>query len=214
MPRSVLIIVLLAGGSCSRTPPSSPVLFGPSTAWPRDTLEFWVQAADPNHDSVSYQVLWQDGSDSVWSRWFPPAYQYRLKHVFADTGNYPVVALARNRRAVAEPSDTLFVRVAEFGPLVPRRPTGPKSTVVNDTLGWATWSHHQLDKRIQIRFDFGDTLCGWSEFVSSGTTVVGRHSYSRGGRFAIRAQARDERDHISEWSQAETVQVVDTFRWR
>ncbi len=214
MPRFVFVIALLAGGSCSRTPPAPPILFGPSMAWPRDTLEFWVQAADPNQDSVSYQMLWEDGTDSVWSAWFTPAYQYRLKHVFADTGRYPVVALARNRRAVAEPSDTLLVRVAEFEPLVPRRPAGPKSVVVFDTLGWATWSYHQLNKPVQIRFDFGDTLGVWSEFVPSGTTVVGRYSYSRGGRFAIRAQARDERDHLSEWSQAETVQVVDTFRWR
>lgn len=214
MPRSLCVVFLLAVSCRSSVPPSSPILFGPTAAWPRDTLGFWVQAADPNHDSVSYQVLWQDGSDSTWSAWFPPAYQYRVRHVFVDTGAYPVVALARNQRAVAEPSDTLFLRVAEFGPLIPRRPAGPSSVVVNETLGWNTWSHHQLNKRVQLRFDFGDTVGEWSGFVASGTSVIGRHSYSRGGRYAIRAQARDGRDHLSDWSQAETVQVVDTFRWR
>ncbi len=214
MLRVVFAAVLLAVACSNRTSPSPPILFGPGAAWPQDTLAFWAQAADPNQDSVSYQVLWQDGSDSTWSAWFPPAHQYWLRHIYADTGEYPVVARARNRRAESDWSDTLRVLVAEFGPLVPRKPAGPETLVVNDTAVWFTWSYHRLSKRVAIRFGFGDTLSEWSGYVASGTEVRGVHCFTRGGRFAIRAQARDERNHLSEWSQAETVLVIDTFRWR
>ncbi len=71
---------------------------------------------------------------------------------------------------------------------------------------------------IAFRFDwsYGDTS-DWSDFVASGDTISMYHSFSSTGTFYIRAQAKDNHDGLSDWSEPDSVviEVEDTvyLRW-
>jgi hypothetical protein len=206
---------VVLGLACHKnTPPSQPILYGPSVGWPRDSLLFRAVSVDADGDSLSYTFNWADGTGANWSAWFAADSECRVTHLFSDTGLYAVTVKAKDAGDESAPSDSFDVRVAEIGPDTPRKPMGKDTVAVSDSFGYTTSASHLLMKPVAFRFGWGDSVDGWSEFLRPGEMYQRRHRFSRGGTFAVRAQAKDSREHLSDWSRAETVLVEDTFRTR
>jgi hypothetical protein len=209
----MLILFVVAG--CPRNkPPLVPLLDGPQMAQRGDSIWFRAYSFDPDSDSLSYLFAWGDGTESGWSGPMVSGAECVLAHVYEDTGTYG--ARAKSKDAVHETgwSDTLFVRIGEYGPYVPHRPSGPDTVPVGDSATFVTMAGHPLQRRVSFQFDWGDTIGDWSEFVGSGALFAARHAFTRGGVTAVRARAKDTLEHVSEWSKPESVVVVDTFRLR
>jgi len=211
LPWRVMAGPLLLLACHSNVAPPEPILTGPNKAWPDDTLRFRAASVDRNADQISYQFEWSDGTDTAWSQWLPPAADYYVNHVFAAVGGFPVLCRARDATHESGWSDTLTVQVAEYGPNVPRKPVGRDTAPVGHPYNYVTSTSHPLLKQVSFRYDWGDTVGEWSEFRASGSIDTAQHTFYRAGVFAVRAQAKDVREHISEWSSAETVLVFDTF---
>jgi len=204
---------VVLGLACHKnTPPSQPILYGSGSGWPRDSLRFWAVSVDADGDSLSYMFDWADGTGMVWSGWFAAGSECRVVHLFSDTGVYAVTVKAKDRTDESTASDTFSVRVAEIGPDTPRKPKGKDTVAVSDSFGYTTSASHLLMKPVALRFNWGDSVDEWSEFLPPGELYQRRHRFPRGGTFAVRAQAKDSREHLSDWSKAETVVVEDTFR--
>ncbi|OGC42105.1 hypothetical protein A2Y85_03900 [candidate division WOR-3 bacterium RBG_13_43_14] len=62
---------------------------------------------------------------------------------------------------------------------------------------------------IAIRFDWGDgAISNWSYYVASSETVSLTHNFSSAGIYEIRAQAYDQKEAESEWSDPHTLTVL------
>ena len=93
-------------------------------------------------------------------------------------------------------------------PDAPAAPAGPDSAVVGDTLTFSASATDPDDDSVAIRFDWGDgDTSEWREPVPSGDTTALSHVWRVSGVFAIRAQARDVGDSLSDWSTAATVRI-------
>jgi hypothetical protein len=77
-----------------------------------DTLQFRVVSRDPEYNSITYMIEWDDGTPLQWSAFFQPGDTVSRAHVYADTGTYYLQARARDvERAQSGWSDSLRVRI-------------------------------------------------------------------------------------------------------
>ncbi len=105
----------------------------------------------------------------------------------------------------------LTIEIENQPPHNPSTPSG--STILNiDESG--TYSTNATDPdgdQVQYRFDWdaneSHDYSGWTDFVPSGTTVSMNHSWSNGGSYVVKAQARDTYNETSGWSNGLSVYV-------
>ena len=82
----------------------------------------------------------------------------------------------------------------------PSKPEGPATGRSDSTYTFTTTASDPDGDLVRVRFDWGDgDTSDWSEFVQNGDTVAARHMLP-GGLCAVKAQARDARDALSDWS--------------
>jgi hypothetical protein len=206
----VFALALVVGAGCQNASPDAPLLLGTTRGRPGDTLNFTARAVDSDGDAVSCNINWDDGEESGWSELVASGEVLYFKHAFADSGEFGVSGRSHDASDTSAWSDSLWVRVRDYGPKVPRRPTttGPDTVVVLDTVHYVTSADHLLDERVALQFDWGDTLGEWSAYVAPGTWVARSHVYMEAGIRAVRARARDSLDHVSDWSNPCTVHVT------
>ncbi|MEO0079893.1 MAG: hypothetical protein ABIK44_04365 [candidate division WOR-3 bacterium] len=214
MKSALFSVLIVLGLGCQNTPPSVPIVTGPDKARPNDTLSFSALSVDRDGDSVAYLFSWNDNPQSDWSFWYPEAIPYFEKRVFTDTGEYVLLVKARDQKAESDWSDSLWIRIRDYGPLRPKTPAGPDTVAIGDTVGFVTLAYHPLNEQVALQFNWGDTLGEWSRFVQPGSFVWEHHAWLQSGWFEVRARARDSSGHVSEWSGPESVLVVDTFSFR
>lgn len=209
----MLLAVLLA--ACQKYPPTVPIVFGPNQCRPNDTVRFSALSLDPDGDSISYEFDWGDGTASGWSACFPSGREFWLGKVFADTGFYGVVCRSSDGTHESPWSDSIHVRVRDYGPFVPPKPSGPADTLaVLDTVLFATTARHPLGERIAVEFDWGDSSSTWTGFDEPNSIFTARHGYNEAGIFELRARARDSLERFSDWSKPETVWVMGIYERR
>ncbi len=211
----LLIPCLLVLAGCPKNqPPLVPSLDGPTIGERGDSVRLWAYSFDPDFDSLSYFFEWGDGTQSGWVGPVLSGVECGVAHFYADTGLYGARAKSKDADHETGWSDTLFVRIGDYGPYVPHRPSGPDTVPVGDSASYVTTAGHPLLRRVAFQFDWGDTIGDWGGFVRAGEFYSARHAFIRGGVMAVRARAKDTLDHVSDWSGPESVVVVDTFRFR
>jgi hypothetical protein len=210
---AVATLLVLVG--CSKNyPPLTPSLIVPDIAQRGDSVRARIFSYDKDSDSLYFFVEWGDGTESDWVGPVPSASDYDVFHAYGDTGVFGVLAKARDATHESGWSDTSFVRVGEYGPFKPHRPSGPETVSVGDSATYVTAAGHPLNRRVAIQFDWGDTLGDWGEYIKPNVLFSARHAFSHAGTMLVRARARDTLAHISDWSKPESVLVVDTLRLR
>jgi hypothetical protein len=207
---AVAIACLLVLVGCSKNhPPLGPSLLIPTPVQRGDSVRASLFSYDREGDSLEFFVQWGDGTESGWIGPVTSATEYGIMHAYEETGTFYARAKVKDATHESGWSDSSFIRVGEYGPYSPRRPSGPDSVSVGDTVTYATAAGHPLQRRVAIQFDWGDTLGDWSGFVGAGESLTARHAFTRGGMMLVRARARDSLDHVSDWSKPESVQVVE-----
>jgi hypothetical protein len=184
------------------------MLLAPTMAQRGDSTRVRVSSYDADADSLYFFVQWGDGTESGWVGPVASADDYEIYHVYADTGLFGVLAKAKDGARETGWSDTSIIHVGEFGPLVPHRPSGPDEVSVGDSATYVTAAGHPLGHKVSLQCDWGDTLSEWSEFIAADQFYYLRHAFAQAGTMLVRARARDELEHISDWSKPESVTVV------
>ena len=205
---SAAACLLLLAGCPGNHAPLTPSLYVPTMAQRGDTFQVWVFSFDKDADSVYFFLQWGDGTESGWVGPAPSATDYGVFHAYSDTGVFGVVAKAKDAAHESGWSDTSFVHIADYAPFVPHRPAGPDTVSVGDSVTYITAAGHPLLRKVSIQFDWGDTLGEWSEFISADEFYHERHAFAQAGTTLVRARARDRDDHVSDWSEPESVLVV------
>ncbi len=71
---------------------------------------------------------------------------------------------------------------------------------VSSSFSTSTWDPE--GDSLRYRFDWGDTVGDWTEYVPSGAAVHVSHTWTGHGIFGVRAMAQDRHGKSSEWSSA------------
>jgi DNA-binding beta-propeller fold protein YncE len=99
----------------------------------------------------------------------------------------------------------------------PDVPVGPSSVEVDSayTFNASASSGRKYEQHglVWVRFEWGDG--DTSPWCGHGETVECSHSWRHGGTYAVRAQARDDRAELSEWSEPlKVTSVVPAYPYR
>ena len=99
-------------------------------------------------------------------------------------------------------------------PYMPSTPSGPSSGSINTEYTFTSLAEDPEEDSIAIRFDWGDgDTSNWSSYVASAETVTMNHSYSHADTYYVKAQAKDEYDFISSWSEAHSIVICPIPGW-
>ena len=105
----------------------------------------------------------------------------------------------------------LIIEIYNQPPNNPSTPSGPTFLVIDESGTYSTNATDPDDNQVQYRFDWdangSHDYSDWTEYVLSGTIVSMDNSWSSGGIYVVKAQARDEFNITSEWSNGLSVYV-------
>jgi len=76
--------------------PEIQLIQGENSGLVGDTLEFIIQVNDPNQDSVSIRIDWNDGDTTDWQEYDASGFEFCFSHVFNQAGTYTILAQAKD----------------------------------------------------------------------------------------------------------------------
>jgi len=98
-------------------------------------------------------------------------------------------------------------------PDAPSTPTGITSGSVDSSYTYTSSATDPDEDNIAIRFSWGDgSFSDWSSYTSSGSSMSLSHTYYNGGTFYIEAQAKDDNDTCSIWSEPHIISILSKLR--
>ncbi len=212
---AVLLAALLGCEKQNQAPGRAAVPSGPAGGLKDSVLKFTDSATDPENDDVGIKFAWGNGDTSGWSVWVQSDSPVSCSYAYGRSGTYQVCAQARDIYGLRSSwSDPLPVTIDNpYPPGTPSVSSGPSAGGRWAMLSFAATAADSGGDSIAIRFDWGDgDTSDWSEFVPPDDTVTLSHAWPDSGTFQIRAQARDEEDSRSAWSDAHPV-TISTLRW-
>ena len=211
--RSALILLsfllLAVVASCRNRPPEmKQPPDGPANCYPNKSYGYSATPSDPNGDNVAVRFDWGDSTVSDWTDWSPSGLLVTGAHAWAETGAYLVRAQAQDKKLLSSDwSEALSVQVLPR-PETPAVPVGPTLCFRDTTYTYKSVTTNPYGDSVSIRFDWGRDTSDWSPFVVSGDTVAMSHAFRLVQRHKVTAQARDPQLHLTEWSEALTVEVI------
>ncbi len=202
------IRILLYGANNYPDAPQKP--FGPSTGKVDSFYAFSTSAYDPDNDSVSIRFSWGDGDTSAWSPYIPNNASVIDSHSWHTPGNYYIKAQAKDiHGALSSWSGIKTIAiVTNYPPNTPSQPSGPSTGFVDSSYLFSSTATDPEGDTISIRFSWGDgDTSAWSPYVSSGDPVHMYHSWRNAGTYYIRAQAKDGKGALSDWSRSKQITI-------
>jgi len=138
-----------------------------------------------------------------------------MAHAWNAAGEYSITAQARDSHDSVSgwsAPHVLHVGTANHAPDQPSTPDGPEEVRELVEYEFVSWSDDLDGDSVSLRFAWGDSdTSEWQAYVQSGDTVTATHAWSATGTYAVRAQARDVKESVSEWSLAFAVIVSTSF---
>ncbi|MBN2465769.1 PQQ-like beta-propeller repeat protein [candidate division WOR-3 bacterium] len=212
--RSALILlsfVLLAVvASCRNHPPQiAQPPDGPTNCYPNKSYTYSATASDPNGDDVAVRFDWADSTVSDWTDWSHSGLLVTGAHAWAETGAYLVRAQAQDKKLLSSDwSEALTVQVFPR-PETPAVPSGPTLCFKDTSYTYKSVTTDRYGDSVSIRFDWGRDTSDWSPFVASGETVAMSYAFPLTQHYQVTAQARDPHLHLTDWSEALIVDVIE-----
>ena len=105
----------------------------------------------------------------------------------------------------------LTIEIENQPPNNPNNPDGPTILNIDETGIYSTNTSDLDGDEVQYRFDWdangSHDYSDWTDFVPSNTTISMDYSWSNGGSYVVKAQARDIYNEISGWSNGLSVYI-------
>jgi len=93
-------------------------------------------------------------------------------------------------------------------PYAPLKPVGPTLIEAGTIYSYSSSAVDSDGNSVRLRFDWGDGyMSGWSDFVSSNTSVSMSHAWTNVSNYPVRVIAQDTNGLNSSWSETLTVMI-------
>ena len=184
---------------------------GPTECEHGGAYAWTTSATSPYGESLFIQFDWGD----TLGDWGGPVKSESTRielHSYDTAGGHSVRARSRDKVGLlSEWSDSLKVTVSDTSsrtPEISRGPEGPVSIYPDEPYTYAVTATDANGDSVSARFDWGDsTISGWTGWFASGEEITSSHVWDDTGTFEVKAQARDRKLAISDWSAPLSVQV-------
>jgi hypothetical protein len=189
------------------SPPGSPSIpSGPASGRPGILQTYTVSAVDPDGDQIMYTFNWGDGSTSAIGL-VDSGTAASANHTWKDAGTYQIIAMATDRQGrSSEWSEPLTIELNN-PPNNPSTPSGPSSSRPGIPCAYSISATDPDGDQISYTFDWGDGSTTVIGPVDSGAIVGSNHTWAKGGRYQVRADATDSRGATSGSSEAWIVTI-------
>ncbi|MEO0226265.1 MAG: PQQ-binding-like beta-propeller repeat protein [candidate division WOR-3 bacterium] len=200
--RKIIIGLILLWMGCQDTkPPEIRIISPPDKATVAHNVTIIAEVED-NRGVAGVDFYIDDlivGKDTT----EPYCYNWQTDTI-VDSTYHTISARAYDisgNEAYSEKISVLVYDVDNRAPNPPEPPAGPSGGDINVNYNFATYAFDPESNPVFIRFDWGNgEISDWSQMVNSGYSVSMFHTWSTPGSYQVRAQAKDIKGEISEWS--------------
>ncbi|MCX7996066.1 MAG: hypothetical protein N3A65_09935 [candidate division WOR-3 bacterium] len=202
------IRILVLGANNYPDAPARPS--GPATGKVDSFYSFSTSSYDPDGDSVAIRFAWGDGDTSNWSNFVANNSVVVDSHFWPAEGSYYIRAQAKDIHGALSPWSAIktIAIVTNYPPNRPSTPSGPSTGVVDSSYLFSSSATDPDGDTVSIRFAWGDgDTSAWSYYVNSGNPVHMYHSWRNPGTYYIRAQAKDGKGVVSDWSDRKQIVI-------
>jgi len=113
---TVLLLPIAAMNAISNSPPSKPVITGPSSGEAGKTYTYTVVSTDPDGDKIKYCIDWGDGNEFC-SDFIESGKELQLQHSWSEKGTYTITVTATDEHGAESEPATLTVKMPYAKPL-------------------------------------------------------------------------------------------------
>lgn len=209
--RLLLVIILIIG---CKTKNQKPVITsmpsGPDSGYAYVIYNFTALAADPDGENIAYQFYWDDSDTSDWSDFVSVDSGFMMTKFWQAERNYLVRVRAKDDKgAISFWSHGHLINIAANNPPdVPERVSGPSNGYEGRLYYFSTSTSDTDGDSISYQFDWGDgDTTDWKEFLPDDTLITMAKSWSSQGTFLIKTRAKDQKDALTDWSEAHTIDI-------
>jgi len=183
--------------------PEKPV--GPTDGIEEMNYEFNFTTTDPDNDTISYFIDWDDETNSEWVGPYGSGDVCKVSHIFNEAGSYNIKAKAKdiygNQSIWSEP---LIIEILNKNspPEAPDTLQGPTSGKIREECTYKTSTTDPDGDQIYYLFYWGDgNESDWLGPYDSGAIVEESHIWGKNGTYAIMVKSKDEVGEESDFSQ-------------
>ncbi|MGF3585330.1 MAG: PKD domain-containing protein, partial [Thermoplasmatota archaeon] len=187
-------LTCFSGGlDAGNSPPTKPVINGPTNGIVGVTYEFSFVSTDPENEDIYYFVDWGDGSNTGWFGPFESGVPVTKSHSWLSTGNYYIKAKAKDEKGAESGwSNTYPFIVTENQPPNTPEISGPTSGKPGVELTYTVMTTDPNNDDVYYYIDWGDNSnTGWIGPNASGGTVTVKHTFTKKGTYTINYRAKD-----------------------
>jgi len=170
-----------------------------------------ISSINPNPAEGTIYITWYFGDgDTATSEGTGWPYNFGTNHAYTAPGTYTVQLHIVD---MGGKFDDAYgsVTVTNDPPNTPSTPSGPTSLEVSQSGTYSTSATDPEGNQVQYRFDWdadgAHDYSSWTSLGASGHTGSMDHSWSSAGTYTVKAQARDEFNEESSWSNGLSVIV-------
>ncbi|KAA0004498.1 MAG: PKD domain-containing protein [Thermoplasmata archaeon] len=192
------------------TPPSKPVIKGPSSGYAGYSLTFKASSTDADGDEIRYGFDWNnDGTEDQWTNYHASGADGSITHSWAGEGTYYVKVRAEDKYgAKSEWSDVKVINIQIYTPPPPPPQSPPDadfSFVIEDlTVSFSDMSSDSDGSVVNWTWNFGDGNVSYEQNPS--------HQYGKYGSYNVVLTVTDNdglTDEASKKVEIENVAVPD-----
>jgi hypothetical protein len=187
---------------------------GPTIAYKGIIYDYSTSTTDPDGDNVYYWFKWGDGTNSGWVGPYASGSTGIASHIWNNYGTYNVKVKAKDIYGAELGtlwSNSLAVTIVSQPPNTPNTPSGPTQLNIGESGTYSTNTTDPDGDQVQYRFDWdadgSHDYSDWCSLVPSGSTINMDHSWTNSGTYVVKAQARDEYNNTSEWSNGLSISI-------
>jgi hypothetical protein len=186
------------------TPPSKPLINGPTSGYLGENYEFTIYSTDPEGEDISYYVEWEPSSLLVF--WYGPyksGETITVNHTWETyvSGEYIIKVIARDTYGMESEHTDFKIHIYDNYP--PSQPSieGRRNGDVGFPYTYTVASNDPEGHDISYYIKWGDgSTSTWSTPLSSGNSYSGNHTWGSKGTYTIEAKAKDIKGAESEWA--------------
>jgi len=164
------------------------------------------QAIDPDGDQIMYTFDWGDGSTSIIGL-VDSGTMASANHTWREAGTYQIRAIATDSQGRSSEWSEPLTIVLNTPPNDPSTPSGPSSGRPGILYPYSISATDPDGDQISYTFDWGDGTTSIIGPVDSGAAAGSNHTWTKGGRYQVKADATDSKGATSGWSEAWIVTI-------
>jgi outer membrane protein assembly factor BamB len=181
---------------------------GPAGGYGSVFYNFTTSPTDPDGDDVAVRFSWGDGNFSDWSSLVKSGASVTMAYIYDvdyDSSIFQITAQVMDKRkATSDWSEAHAIVILGNRPPICDTPVGLAIGLVNKSCSFHCDADDPDYDEVLIRFDWGD------DDTSDWITWSDTHSYRTSGSFYVRAQAKDEKGALSNWSEPHSIFIRST----